>query len=408
LPTLNKIEQNNFKLSRIVVTGIGVISAIGNTVAENRTALQEGKCGITALSLLSSKYAGIMPFGEIKIPTEELKKRLNATEPGVTRTSLLALHAFNEAINDSKLNSEEITSFDTALIGASTVGGMCLTDELYNDANKKDGGSEYLSSYDCASVNIYLQERYKMNGLVNTINTACSSSANAIMYGSRLIKSGIAKRAIVGGVDSLAKFTINGFNALHILSSDICTPFDEQRKGLNLGEGAAFLILEKEEDAVGKNIYAVVSGYCNSNDSFHPSSLSDEGDGPYLAMKGALKKADLTADKISFINAHGTATENNDAVESTAMLRLFGSVPAFASTKSNIGHTLAAAGAIEAVYSILNLTHQEIYPSLHYKQPIATTGLVPIQTYQKMPLQHVMSNSFGFAGNCSSLIFSTI
>ena len=395
-------------MSRIVVTGIGVISAIGNTVAENHTALQEGKCGITALSLLSSKYAGIMPFGEIKITTEELKKKLNATESGVTRTSLLALHAFNEAINDSKLNSEEITSFDTALIGASTVGGMCLTDELYNDANKQDNGSEYLSSYDCASVNIYLQNRYKMNGVVNTINTACSSSANAIMYGSRLIKSGRAKRAIVGGVDSLAKFTINGFNALHILSSDICTPFDEQRKGLNLGEGAAFLILEKEEDVIGKKIYAVVSGYCNSNDSFHPSSLSDEGHGPYLAMKGALETANLSADKINFINAHGTATENNDVVESTAMLRLFGNVPAFASTKSNIGHTLAAAGAIEAVYSILNLTHQEVYQNLHYTKPIATTGLVPVQIYQKMPLQHVMSNSFGFAGNCSSLIFSTI
>lgn len=407
---MNNTEQNKlFSLSRIVVTGIGVISAIGNTVAENRVALQEGKCGITSLSLLSSKYAGIIPFGEIKISTQDLQKKLHATEPGVTRTSLLALHAFNEAIKDSHLTNDEITSADTALIGASTVGGMCLTDELYDDANKNDNGSEYLSSYDCASVNIYLQKHYQMDGPVNTINTACSSSANAIMYGARLIKSGKAKRAIVGGVDSLAKFTINGFNALHILSSDICTPFDEQRKGLNLGEGAAFLILEKEEDAINKPIHAVLSGYGNSNDSFHPSSLSDEGDGPYLSMKKALEIANLTADKIDFINAHGTATENNDIVESTAMLRLFGNtVPPFASTKSNTGHTLAAAGAIEAVYSILNLAHQEIYRSLNYKQPIPATGLIPVQAYQKMPLQHVMSNSFGFAGNCSSLIFSAI
>jgi len=285
---------------------------------------------------------------------------------------------------------------------------MCLTDELYNDANKSDGGSDYLASYDFASVNIYLQERYKMAGLVSTINTACSSSANAIMYGARLIKSGRAKRAIVGGVDCLAKFTINGFNALHILSSEICTPFDEQRKGLNLGEGAAFLVLEKEEDAKDKNIYAVVSGYCNSNDSFHPSSLSDEGDGPYLSMKGALESANLSASDISFINAHGTATENNDLVESKAMLRLFGTTPPFASTKSNTGHTLGAAGAIEAVYSILNLTHQEIYPGLNCKDPIAATGLQPVLSYQKKSLQHIMSNSFGFGGNCTSLIFSTI
>ncbi len=177
-------------------------------------------------------------------------------------------------------------------------------------------------------------------------------------------------------------------------------------KGLNLGEGAAFLILEKEEDCVGKKIYAVLSGYGNTNDAFHPSSLSDNGDGPYLAMNAALQSAALSPADIDFINAHGTATENNDEVESVAMIRLFNEPPAFASTKSNIGHTLGAAGAIEAVYSILNIVHQEIYPSLNYKNPIPSTGLVPVQSYTKTAVKHVMSNSFGFAGNCSSLIFS--
>jgi 3-oxoacyl-(acyl-carrier-protein) synthase len=175
---------------------------------------------------------------------------------------------------------------------------------------------------------------------------------------------------------------------------------------LNLGEGAAFLILEREEDCKGKKIYASLSGYANSNDAFHPSSLSENGDGPYLAMSGALESAGLLPNDISFINAHGTATENNDEVESKAMLRLFDKPPAFASTKSNIGHTLGAAGAIEAVFSILNLTHQEIYPALNYKDPIASTRLVPVQSYTKASVKNVMSNSFGFAGNCSSLIFS--
>ena len=124
-----------------------------------------------------------------------------------------------------------------------------------------------------------------MKGIVNTINTACSSSANAIMYGARLIRHGLAKRAIVGGADSLAKFTINGFNALHILSSDICTPFDKDRKGLNLGEGAAFLVLEKEEDIHNRKVYAELTGYGNANDAFHPSSISDQGDGPYLQWR---------------------------------------------------------------------------------------------------------------------------
>ncbi len=393
-------------MNKIVVTGLGVISAIGNSVAENRVSLMKGKCGIDTLQMFPSKFSGLLPVGEIKISNETLKEKLNAHSPGVTRTTLLALHAIKEALADSGLSNAAISSSDTALIGASTVGGMCLTDEMYMDAQKDTPGSEYLSAYDIGATNIYLQNYFSIGGPVNTINTACSSSANAIMYGARLIRSGRARRAIVGGFDSLAKFTLNGFNALHILSTECCAPFDEDRKGLNLGEGAAFLVLEKEEDADHKKIYASLSGYSNSNDAFHASSLSNNGDGPYKAMKDALASAKLNPSQIDFINAHGTGTENNDLVESIAMIRLFEKVPAFASTKASNGHTLGAAGAIEALYCILNLTEQELYPGLHFKNPIATTGLVPFQLYKKTSLTHIMSNSFGFGGNCSSLIFS--
>jgi 3-oxoacyl-(acyl-carrier-protein) synthase len=212
----------------------------------------------------------------------------------------------------------------------------------------------------------------------------------------------------VGGVDSLAKFTINGFHALQIVSPEICTPFDAGRQGLNLGEGAAFLVLEKEEDSASKSCYAALSGYSNTNDAFHPSSLSETGDGPFLAMQEALLLAGLQAEDIDFVNAHGTATENNDLAESAAMTRLFQNVPDFASTKSNTGHTLGAAGAIEAVYSILNLYHQEVYPSLNFTKPIEPFGLKPVQAYTPKALKHVLSNSFGFGGNCSSLLFSRI
>lgn len=388
---------------------MGVVSAIGNSVAENHEALKAATCGIQyKLDLFPSKYACVLPFGQVHISNEELLKTLQVKDKGVTRTSLLALYALNEALTNSGISTETIQSFETALVGANTVGGMCLTDELYNDANKKTDGSDYLGSYDCASVNMFLQKHFKIKGIINTINTACSSSANAIMYGAMLMNNGYAKRAIVGGTDSLAKFTINGFNALHILSNEICTPFDEGRKGLNLGEGAAWLILEKDEDIQGRKVYAELTGYSNSNDAYHPSSLSDEGDGPYLSMQGALKLANLTADKIDFINAHGTGTENNDQVESRAMIRLFETPPAFASTKGNIGHTLGASGAIEAVYSILSLMNQEVYQNLHFKNPIAAAGLTPVTAYKKTPVNHVMSNSFGFGGNCSSLIFSKV
>jgi 3-oxoacyl-(acyl-carrier-protein) synthase len=393
-------------VSRVFVTGMGIISAIGNSLAENHSALKAGKCGITLASHLPSRYAGTLPFGEVVTDSTALKEKLQVTDPGVTRTSLLALHAFADALADAELSAVEIRDPATALVSATTVGGMCLTDELYRDASGDCEGSPYLSSYDCSSVSLFLQARFNMRGPVSTINTACSSSANAIQYGARLIRNGLARRAFVGGADSLAKFTINGFNSLQILSPGICRPFDRDRDGLNLGEGAAFLVLEKEEDTAGKKIYAELTGYCNVNDAHHPSSLSIEGDGPYLAMRGALELARLKESQIDFINTHGTGTENNDAAESRAMIRLFGQPPAFISTKSYTGHTLGASGAIEAVFSIFNLFYQEQYASLHFNQPIEDMGLRPAQACQIKQVRHVLSNSFGFGGNCTSLVFS--
>ncbi|MCW5907054.1 MAG: beta-ketoacyl-[acyl-carrier-protein] synthase family protein [Chitinophagales bacterium] len=393
-------------MSRIAITGIGIITPLGDTLTLNRQALQEGRSGLSSLEIFPTKYASLLPFGEIKITDKELKTRLDVTEPGVTRTTLLALHAFKQAVENCGLSASEIQLSETAFINGTTVGGMCLSDALYQDANFRETGSEYLNSYDLSSVTLYIQQRYGITGICNTFNTACSSSANAIMYGARLIQNGFVKRAIVGGADSLAKFTINGFNSLGILSSAPCRPFDNARSGLNLGEGAAFLVLEKEDNVIDKPVYAYVSGWANSNDAFHPSSLSDDGEGPYLAMQQALQVARISPKEISFINTHGTATENNDEKESIAMQRVFGNVPAFASTKSNIGHTLGAAGAVEAVFCLLNLIHDEVYASLNFDTPIEATGLVPVTEYKHMRVEHVMSNSFGFGGNCSSLIFS--
>jgi len=386
---------------------MGLISAIGDSVEKNRDDLMSARTGIDHIRFYHTAYAGKLPTAEVKCSTEELNKKIfGEINPSITRTSLLALHAAAEAIQDSGLTMEELSSSHTALVGATTVGGMCLTDELYHDALSKEKGTAYLSSYDYASVTLAIQDKYKISGEIGTINTACSSSANAIVYGARLIRNGFAKRAIVGGAESLAKFTINGFNALNILSSQPCAPFDRDRNGLNLGEGAAFLVLEREEDCKGKKIYACLSGYGNKNDAYHPSSNSPDGTGPWLSMKDALDNSGLDAGDISYINAHGTGTENNDETESRAMLRLFGNPPPFSSTKSFTGHTLGAAGAIEAVYAILNLVHQEIYPSLSFHHPIPETGLIPVLHFAKQELRHVMSNSFGFGGNCSTLIFS--
>lgn len=393
-------------MSRIFVSGIGIVSAIGTTQRENRTALLSGISGLRHAQFIDTRHAQRFVFGEVKQSSDELKQELKAFEKGITRTSLLALKAFNEAVQDSGWDPKLVSAHDTAFINASTVGGMSETDHMYRDANSTSNGSEYTGSYDFASSAVYLQERYGLRGPVNTINTACSSSANAILFGARLIQHGLVKRAIVGGTDSLSKFTINGFHALGILSPEPCRPFDENRKGLNLGEGAAYLVLEREEDCTQKKVYAELRGYANTNDSFHPSSLSDTGEGPYLAMKTALERAMLTIQDIHYINAHGTGTGNNDLVESKAMLRLFPQVPPFQSTKSYSGHTLGAAGAIEAVFTILSLLHGERYSSLHFSNPISETGLRPIEQSGQIKIVHALSNSFGFGGNCSTLVFS--
>jgi len=387
---------------------MGVISALGNSLESSHEALLNSTCGIGSSQLVNSKYAETLRFGEVKIENERLRERFNLTDRGVTRTSLLALHAMSDAIADSGLLERDLQSYDTALVGASTVGGMCQTDDLYRDATIESGGSDFISTYDCASVPLFLQKRFGIKGIVNTINTACSSSANAIMYGAQLIRQGYAKRAIVGGADALAKFTINGFNSLGILSPGFCKPFDRERNGLNLGEGAAFLVMEREEDVGSKKIYCSLSGYCNTNDAFHPSSLSENGEGPFKAMHAALVKSGLAPSDIGYINTHGTGTENNDEVESKAMLRIFEKVPPFASTKSKIGHTLGASAAVESVFSILALTKNEIYPSLNFNTPIESTGLTPVMAATKQKLKNVMINSFGFGGNCSSLVFSKV
>jgi 3-oxoacyl-(acyl-carrier-protein) synthase len=393
-------------MRKVYVTGLGVISPLGIGVESNREALAAGRPGIGDVEILKTRYAGSIPLGEVKLTNDRLAKLVGAVEPGCTRTTLLAMVALEEAIRNSALTPDELAMRDTAVVSATTVGGMCMTDELYNDAHSASGGSPYLSAYDEGATAMALRRKYGTRGYTGSINTACSSSANSIMLGARMIRNGQAKRVLAGGADSLAKFTLNGFNALHILSDSPCRPFDKDRSGLNLGEAAAFLVLESEETAGNKKVFAELSGYANVNDAYHASSLSPDGDGPSLAMQSALKLANLAPAGISYINAHGTGTENNDEVESRAMLRVFGTVPPFGSTKAHTGHTLGAAGAIEAVFSILSLMHQEVYPSLNMFHPIPATGLVPVMKYDKQILRHVMSNSFGFGGNCTSLIFS--
>lgn len=395
---------------KVFITGLGVVSPIGFNVKENLDNLRKGLSGISSSQFFQSKYSETHKFGEVKISNEKLVKLLKLEDTkGLTRTCLLALKAFQQAIEDSKLSEQEISSFDTAFVSASTVGGLCLTDQLYLDANLKSDSSEFVSSYICSAHSIQIIKRHRIRGFTDTINTACSSSANSIMLGYRLIKSGRAKRVIVGGVDSLAKYTVNGFSALNILSKEACQPFDENRKGLTIGEGAAYLVLESEDVVADKECYAQITGYGNANDAFHASTISKDATGVVNSISQAIKSAKISETEIDFINAHGTATENNDFGELTGFKKVFSNIPLFGSTKSFTGHTLGASGAIEAVYSMLSIKNSELYPSLNFKTPIEEFNLSPNTEYkQGVQVNHVLSNSYGFSGSCTSLIFSKV
>ncbi len=393
-------------MGRVVVTGMGIISAIGNDLNENSNRLFQGESGIDKAVHFESIYTQNLPFGEVKLSNQDLKNLLSLNDAtGFTRTSLLATKAMQEAISGAGLTAMEVSSYDTALISASTVGGMCLTDQLYEDANMRSSGSEYLDAYGCASHTLQLVDTFGIRGFTDTINTACSSSANAIMLGSRLIKAGRIKRAIVGGVDSLAKYTVNGFNALKILSESPSKPFDAQRDGLNLGEAGAYLVLEAEEDAVGKRIFGEIVGYGNANDAHHPSAMSEDAIGAIASMQDALISAGISSDEVDYINAHGTGTLNNDQVELYGIKSVFGGVlPPYNSTKGYTGHTLGAAGAVEAIFSILSINNRMIYPGLNISNQLDASYPALISLRKNVDLRYVLSNSFGFGGNCTSLV----
>ena len=393
----------------VAITGMGIISSIGNSVEENYISLINNKAAITTIENISTVHANSIKVGEIKKTNAELIAQLQLSkENNFSRTALLGTIAAKEAVANAGITS--INEYKTGLISATTVGGMDMTEKYYYDYFENPELRKHIISHNCGDSTHKIADEIGLKGMITTISTACSSAANAIMLGARLIKTGKLDRVIVGGTDALAKFTINGFKTLMILSDEYNKPFDNERKGLNLGEAAAFLVLESDEiiKKENKKVLARVSGYGNANDAFHQTASSENGDGAYLAMKKAFDVAALNPSEIDYINVHGTATPNNDLSEGRAILRIYNEIPVpdFSSTKPFTGHTLAAAAAIEAVYSVLAIQNNLVFPSLNFETPMQEFNLTPQTTLKHKNIEHVLSNSFGFGGNCSTLIFS--
>jgi 3-oxoacyl-(acyl-carrier-protein) synthase len=387
------------------ITGLGIVSAIGLSVAENLFSLENSKSGIDKIKYLSQK--GDYLVGEVKASNEELIKKLDVQPLPISRTSLLGLAAAREAWGENK----HTLKLRTGIISATSVGGMDQTEHFYRDLlDHKNPDFQVLKCHDSGNTTERIAAELGISGYINTLSTACSSGANAIMLGARLIEQGKLDRVLVGGTDALTQFTLNGFRSLMIYDEQWCRPFDESRSGLNLGEGAAFLLLENEKsiDFSGNETICCLNGWANAADAYHQTASSPDGKGATLAIQKAIELSGLSALDISYINAHGTGTKNNDLSESVALLNIFGdNMPDFSSTKPYTGHTLAAAGGIEAVFSILAIQHGVIFPNLNYCSAMQETGLVPVTEFQtNQPVTSVLSNSFGFGGNNSSLVFS--
>ena len=392
-------------MQKIVVTGMGIISSIGNSVEENFHSLIHSKSGITRVENFSTYLKDFIKVGEIKLSNEDLSERLNIVkENSYTRTSLLAIFAIKEAIKH--FSETEISQM--GLVSASTVGGMDKTEQYFYEYQNNISVRKYIHTHNIGDITHQIADYFGLKSIVTALSTACSSSANAIITGCNLLRMGYLKQVIVGGSDPLSKFTINGFNSLMILSDMDCQPFDNNRKGLNLGEAGAYLVLETEENALKNNhkILATLSGWGNANDAYHQTASSADGEGAFLAMQKALSMANLSPSEIDYVNAHGTATQNNDLSESIALSRVFHSVPDFSSTKAFTGHTLATASSVEAIYSILAIQNGIVFPNLNFQTPMVEVDIKPQTEIKYKEINNVLSNSFGFGGNCSTLIFS--
>jgi len=390
------------------VVSTGVITAIGNNTEECREALVSVKNVIGKPKHLQTHWQDEIPVAEVDFSNAQLAE-MAGVNPSWPRTALLSAIAVQEAWSPYR---DAAKGLRTGFFSANTVGGMDLTEDFYKEFKENGDGSNMspLINHECGAITEIVAKHFGIEDFVTTISTACSSSANSIMMAAQMIEAGMLDIAIAGGADSLSKFTLNGFNTLMILDRQACQPFDQNRRGLNLGEGAGYIVLMNDKAMAQCNTKAIctVSGYANANDAYHQTASSPDGTGNQLAMQQAMDKAGIKPSDISYINLHGTGTANNDSSEGKAIETVFnGNVPDASSTKSFTGHTLGASGGVEAVFSAIAIRDGIVYPNMRWQTKMEDVNWEPATTLKTgLDIRHVLSNSFGFGGNCSSLVFS--
>ncbi len=398
----------------VYISGMGMVTALGMSVPENLEALLSGKQVLGPAEILQTRHSTSLHLGEIKYTNQELADKIPVAATGLSRTTLLGMLAMKEALHS--LPPTQRTGKRIAFINATTVGGMSDVEHVYDlmTSQKTEGDFMHLiDSLDCADCTHRIARHFGLGSLQTTISTACSSAANALQLGARMIAYNEVDIAICGGTDALTRFTLNGFLSLKNIDAQPCRPFDRDRKGLNLGEGAAYLILESEASLRDRHQapIAVLAGYGNTNEAHHPTAPSPDGSGALRTMLAALVHAGISAADVQYINTHGTATEGNDRSEGQALARLYpdDACPPFSSTKAYTGHTLAASGAVEAIFCCLAITQRFIPPNPRFSTPIPEVGLRPASSIQHdQDITYALSNSFGFGGNNVTLVLKKV
>ena len=389
----------------LTITSFTLTNALGRGVAATLDALYQGKSGLsndllTDNTSLNTWVGQVMGLDKVLLP--------KAQENYTCRNNNLAyLALLQDGFEDKvrfaidKYGADRIGLF----IGTST-SGVRETEEYFAARSKSKAphelGLDYFSTQNTFSAGKFIREYLGLKGPAQVISTACSSSAKVFTAASRHIESGFCDAAIVGGVDTLCEMTLFGFNSLQLVSSRPCKPFDRRRDGISIGEAAGFALLEKSPGGG----HPCLLGYGESSDAYHISSPHPEGLGAAKAMQAALKRASLDAKEIDYLNLHGTATPANDISEANAVYHVLGDTTPCSSSKGWTGHTLGAAGIIEAVICLIALANEFTPGTLNLELPDERLKVHCLLQNQERPLQYVMSNSFGFGGSNCSLIFS--
>ena len=388
-------------MRRIAVSGLGVVSPFGTGVKAYWNGLSAGACAIRPVTL---------------IETEGFRCRIAAEVPnGIggslrrSRADRFALAAAREALEDAGLSRVERA--EAALAIGAVGGGMLEAEAWYWEryrGSRPPSRPTPRSTLPFAHAEA-LGNALGLEGPRETVVMACSSGAASVALAADLIADGVVATALAGGVDALTRICFMGFNALKLLCPEPCRPFDRDRRGLSIGEGAAFVVLEDLERARarGARIYATLAGHGMTTDAYHVTAPHPEGEGMVRAMATALARARLAPKAVGYANAHGTATPQNDRIEARAIREVFGPGQLLvSSTKSMIGHTMAAAGALEAVATVLALVHEVVPPTANLETPDPDVAFdcVP-RVAREAPVEYAISNSFGFGGQNVTLLF---